>query len=136
MVESIMLWIEQNPELTKQIVFASLALFGMMTVIGTLSLAVLAFNPIVAGIILALVGFILIVRNLDQILQLLKNDSEAVWAGIKIIFQEAIDWIITHTLQPLMGWIDKIISAISRVKEGVSSITSKVGSSISSTVSK
>src|SRR3990167_216414 len=136
MVESIMLWIEQNPELTKQIVFASLALFGMMTVIGTLSLAVLAFNPIVAGIILALVGIFLIVRNLDEILKLLKNDSEAIWAGIKIIFQEAIDWIISNTLKPLMDWIDRIISAISRIRESISSVTSKVGGAISSTVSR
>lgn len=133
-IESLMLWIQNNPELTKQILIAGLAVTGLTAVIGALGLAVLAFNPIVAGIVLAITGFIFIIRQLNEIIKIFQTDSAAVWAGVKIIFKEAVDWIIDHTLKPLMDWIDKVVSAIRRVRDSISSVAGKAVGGITNTI--
>jgi hypothetical protein len=135
-IEQLAVWIQQNPELTKQILIAGLAVTGLTAVIGALGLAVMAFNPVVAGIVLAIAGFVWWINNLNEIIKIFKTDSEAVWAGIKIIFKEAVDWIIDHTLRPLMDWVDKVVAAINRVKNAVSSVAGKATSSVSNTLKK
>lgn len=134
-IQTTIAWAQEHPELVRQIGFAALAITGLMVAIGTLSLAILAFNPIVAGIVLAITGFIFIIRQLNEIVKILQNDMGTVWAGIKVIFQEAIDWIISKTLEPLMAWIDRIISAVNRAKDAVGGLGGKVSNAVKSGVS-
>jgi TP901 family phage tail tape measure protein len=125
-------WMTQNPELTRLIVMATLAVAGLVAVAGILGLLLptiiagftLLMGPI--GLVIAIIGTLIwTIKNVVGILDILLNHSDEVWAGIKIIFKEAVDWILDHTLRPLMEWIDKVASALSSVvskREAVSSL--------------
>lgn len=134
-LENVTEWIRQNPELTKQVILITGAVFGLMAVVGSLSLAFLAFNPIVAGIVIALTGLVVTIRNVGEIFKMLRDDSDLIWEGIKITFKESIDWIIEKTIKPLIDWVQRIIDMLNRVRDGISSIGGKTATAVSSAVS-
>jgi len=82
------------------------------------------------GIITALlVGLGIVIYNVIEIFKILSNDLNLVWAGIKIMFKEAIDYII-GLFSPLFDVIDRVKSALSSIADGVKGAVSKVTSKL------
>lgn len=147
-------WAEKNPELVKQIVIGTLALAGLVAVIGTLGMiiiplkagilglgAVFAFIASPIGIIIALIGTLVglgwyLYNNWEKVAGGLKivweNIAEvatAVWNGIKEVVRTVINFMIGMIEGWVNGWIkgiNLIINSINRL----SSIAKKVGISI------
>lgn len=90
-------WAEKNPELLVKIIMIGGALAGLVAVIGTLGLVlppIIAFFgmlslPII-GVGLTIAGIIFIITQVIQIFNILKNDSDLIWTGIKTIAQEKL----------------------------------------------
>lgn len=142
-IATVTAWIQNNPELARGIILATLAVAGLVAVVGTLGIllpAIIGFFSILAGpvgIIIAIVGVLIFtINNLIGIFDILWNHGDEVWEGLKVIFNDAIQWIIDHTLKPLMEWIDKVKDALSAVASAVSKVVSGAGGVIKSAVSK
>lgn len=136
-IEGLIQWMAQNPELTKQIILASLALTGLVAVVGTLGLLI----PIVTagftalagpvGIIIAIIiGLTVAVTNVVNIVRILQTDWQNVLEGMKLIAQEKIQPII-DLFNKLKDLIDNVISGIGRAASAASSKLSNAVSSIS-----
>ncbi|MCK5015450.1 MAG: phage tail tape measure protein [Candidatus Peribacteraceae bacterium] len=129
-------WIDANPQLTRNIIIASIAIAGLVAVIGLLGLALpaiisgfalLTASPI--GLILAGIGLIilLVVNNLDLLkekwtsfMALLENigildDFKLIWEELKTLWQDNIIPLIQtlktelEPLLPILETIGKII---------------------------
>jgi hypothetical protein len=132
-------WIAQNPELVQQITLAALAVTGLVAAIGTLGLIL---PPIIAGFTLLLgpVGLVIAilgalafaVYKVVLIMQTLQEDGALIWEGIKLYFKEAVDWILSKTLDPLMAGLQKVMGFIEKIRDGIKSIGGKVGKVVSS----
>lgn len=129
---------EQNPELVKNIALAAAAITGLVAIMGTLGLLL---PPIIAGfgLLMTPVGLVIgvmgalsfAVMQVVRILQLLQTDSAAVWQGIKLSFKEAVDFILSKTLDPLVEKLKSVIDYLKRVRDGIASIGGKVSSAFS-----
>ncbi|MGI1661389.1 hypothetical protein ACRDNQ_04025 [Palleronia sp. KMU-117] len=139
LIDKIAEWIATNPELTKNILIATAAVAGLVAIVGTLGLLL---PPIIAGFTLllgpvglaiAIIGALgFAVMRVVQILDILKNDTAMVWLGIKEYFKEAVDFIISKTLDPLIAKLESVISFLKRVRDGIAAIGGKVGGAVSS----
>lgn len=143
-VKDMATWIKENPKLVKTIIIVSAALAGLIAVIGAVGIAMTVFNPIVAGIILAIAGIVTatiflgkkiaqvvawIIVNWDKISESTKNVWNSIlnffkniWSGIKNVFNSSVNWIMDK-LEPLLNVIRK-----------VKSIGGKIGSAIGGAV--
>ena len=133
-IEKVAVWIEKNPELTLTIAAVVAGIFALLTILGTLGIAVplittgivafgsaLAFvaaNPIVI-IIAALVAMIAKVALAMKEVGGAKEFFRQTWDGIKIIFDETIGAIINK--------IEDFISAIDRAAAKFRSFLSTTG---------
>lgn len=136
-IEKIMEWVTANPELTRNILLATFAISGLVAVVGALGLVLPAIitgftllsGPagIIIGIIIAL-G--IAVTNVTKIFLIFQNDMGLVWAGVKEMFKESIDYII-ELFNPLFKVIDKVKNALSSIASGVKGAVSKVSSKLS-----
>jgi tape measure domain-containing protein len=131
----------EHPKLTTAIILAAAALTGLVALIGTIGLilpTVIAGFVLLAGpvglIIVAIVALSAAITYLIIKWGEIRTAFIEGWTALKAIFKETVDWIIANTLQPLMDWINKVVSALSRVKESVSSVASKVGSGITNSI--
>lgn len=127
-------WIADNPELARLIILTTIGIAGLVAVVGLLGMAlpaIIAGFTLLAGpvgIIIAIIGTLIwTINNVVQIMDLLLNHSDEVWAGLKIMFKEAVDWIIDKTLGRLMEWIDKVKDALSDLKNAAGGLVSSVG---------
>jgi hypothetical protein len=143
LIMTITTWISENQGLTLAIIAITGGLFGLLAIIGTLGLvlpAIIAGFGLLSSTVFIVIGIIaglvLAISNVSKIMYILQHDMGLVWSGIKVMFQEAVNWIIDKTLQPLLDFIDKIVSALNRIKDGAGSILGKVGGAIKGGVSK
>jgi hypothetical protein len=141
-IQSVSTWVQENSELTKWILIAGLAISGLVAVVGMLGLvlpAVITGFTLLAGPIGIVIGIIavlaLAITNIVKIMDLLQNHSKEIWEGMKIIFKEAIDWIVDKTIRPLMDWIDKVKGALQALMSMASGVFSTVGGFIGKGVS-
>jgi len=137
-IQKIMDWIQANPELTRNIVLATMAIAGIVAVVGTLGLilpAVITGFTLLAGpvgIIIAALGLLwFAIDKIIKIYVLLRDHSAEVWAGLKIMFKEAIDAIVAY-FQPLIDIVNKVSDAIGKVASKMASVGQAVGGKISS----
>lgn len=124
-------WVEANPELARNIVLASLAVAGLVTVIGALSLALLAFNPIALVIVGTITAIMMIIYAVNNAVKLFGTSWGEIWEGIKATAKSAYDFISSTLINPLISGLERVINFIDRVRSGISSIGGKVGSSVS-----
>ena len=148
-VEEIGKWIQQNPELTKNIIILTAAITGIIAVVGTLGLllpslitgfkafgAILTFITSPVGLVVAAIAGLIAIgvalwKNWDEI----SEKAGEIWGNI----QDTISSVIGH-LKGLIGefvnWFqdkfDFIGDTISRVKDAIGSIGSLVGGAVSS----
>ena len=123
-IEKIATWIEQNPELVLTIAAVVAGIFALITVVGTLGLAIpilttgftalgavftfIAANPIVLLIAALAAVSLALKRAMDQTGGA-KEFFRQTWDGIKIIFDETIGSIIAKINQ-FIGAIDQAVS--------------------------
>jgi hypothetical protein len=159
-VEKISVWIQQNPELARNIIIATLAITGIIAVLGTLGIIIASITPLITTLgvvigaisfpILLIIGLLTIIGiaiaylalnwakhwdNIKWAMGVTVEFMTGAWDSIKGTFKSATDWIVSNTLEPLMKWIDKVANAIERVREGIASIGGKVGSAVKNTAS-
>lgn len=130
-------WAKEHPELTQQIIIATAAVFGIIAAVGTLGLAIpmivtgLTLLGGTLGIVIAIfAGLVLAVTNVIQIYNILKNESELVWEGIKIIIKEKVDAIVGY-FQPLIDILTAVWNKITAIADRAKSVAGGVVSSVS-----
>jgi hypothetical protein len=144
-IEKVIEWTSAHPELTRNLILVTLAVTGLVAVIGTLGLLlppIIAFfgllSPPVLVVTGIIAGLILTVTNLIKIFNILKEDSALVWDGIVITIKEAgsaIMGVFDKIKNGVMAIIEKVRSLIDAFKElnivqGAKNVGSKIISSI------
>lgn len=131
-------WVQAHPQLTKNIILVVGAVTGLVAIVGTLGLLlpgiIVLFTALTGpiGIIIAIVLVLwYTVQKLIDIFTLLRDHSSEVWAGLKIMFKEAIDAIVGF-FQPLIDIIDSIVDKIESIGTGIANVAKSVGSKIAS----
>jgi phage-related protein len=144
-IEKVIEWTSAHPELTRNLILVTLAVTGLVAVIGTLGLLlppIIAFfgllSPPVLVVTGIIAGLILTVTNLIKIFTILKEDSALVWDGIVITIQEAgsaIMGVFDKIKNGVMAIVEKVRNLIDAFKElnivqGAKNVGSKIISSI------
>lgn len=134
LIEGLGRWVEQNPQLTKTIIIATLALLGIVTVLGTIGLiiptvitgigllgasmsAVLSASAV--GLIVA--GIVLIANNIKDIIGVL-FDVELTW---KDVWNSIIDFT-SDVIAKIIPMIEPIVDIFSKIKSGMSDVAVKI----------
>jgi hypothetical protein len=118
-------WLKENPELARNIIMVVGAVAGLIAVMGTVTLLMMAFNPIsliVAGTIASLT---LIFVGVNNALKMFGVSWGDVWEGIKKATQGAVNFItsfIESMVNSYIKMINTIIRAINRVASAASSL--------------
>lgn len=101
-------WAENNPDLLAKIIMIAGAIAGLVAVVGFLGMAlpaVIAGFTLLAGPIGIVIGIIAAlgwtIMNIIKIYQMLRDDSDLIWEGIKIIISEKITAIKTSIVKSL-----------------------------------
>jgi ElaB/YqjD/DUF883 family membrane-anchored ribosome-binding protein len=111
-------FVEKHPQLTAGVIIVVGGLLGLVTVIGTLTIAFSALNlamlpyiAIIAGIALAIGAGIYVYRNWGEIMEWLGRVFGEVWDGIKITIQE---WwtVVTTTMQSVWSSVQSVLKSI------------------------
>lgn len=135
-IDAVIKWTSEHPELTKNLLIVAAAVSGLIAVVGLLGLALPA---IIAGftILLGPVGLviiaiaavtaatILLVKNWEKIKEFFKQT----WDGIKIIFNEAVDSVMSK-LQPLLNFLEKVRGAMNNVISGAQNLAGNAVGSV------
>lgn len=127
-------WIEKNPELTRTIILVAGAVAGFLAVFGSLGLMIGGITTLftfllspIGLVMLALAALVAIavvlIANWDKV----KAFFARLWEDIKNIFKDAIDWIMSKTLDPFLEMINKIVAAVERIGQGLGNAVSAVG---------
>lgn len=117
-VERLGAWVQNNPELVKNIVLATGAIAGLVAVAGSLGLVLLALMPLIgpAGIVLAaIIAFTGTIYALNESIKILQNDWDLVWLGMKETAREATEWIMSKVFAPFEQQLRNIISLMEMV---------------------
>lgn len=125
-IEKVARWIEQNPELTKNIIIAAMAVTGLIAAAGALSAVLLAFNPVAAGVVAAVGGIVFAVTQVMGIINVLQKEWDLVWLGMKLTVSNVVNSIIglvEGMLNKVIGAINKVIKSINRVIEKAADVT-------------
>jgi hypothetical protein len=137
LIEKIAAWIEQNPRLAANILIATMAVTGLVAIIGTLGLILpmviagftLLLGPI--GLIgLAIVGLGFIIYNLMGIWDALVNHGDEVWQGLKIQFKEGVNFLIGLAESWANSWVkavNVILGALNKIKFSIPSWVPGIG---------
>lgn len=118
-------WIEQNPELTRNIVLVVAALTGFVAVMGTLTLLFMAFNPIAFAITGIVVGLIFVFKAVNDALEMFGLSWGNVWEGIKQTTVRIVGAVITFVegmINAVIDGINAIIKAINMVMNAASKV--------------
>lgn len=132
-------WAEQNPELISKLILVGGAVAGVVAVVGTLGVllpAIIAGFTLLAGTVGIVIGIFvalgIAIYKIIAIYKLLKEDSDLVWEGMKIMARETVDSIV--------GWFtdawDKIKKVVDAIKNAVNVVKTKASSIGSSIVDK
>jgi hypothetical protein len=121
MIEKVSVWVEQNPELTRNIILTALAVSGLIAMVGMLSVVMLAFNPVVAGVVLAIAGIGVVVYEILEILKILSNDWDMVWLGMKL----TVIGVVNSVIGLVEGMINKVIEGLNAFIKKVNTVINK-----------
>lgn len=142
-IEKVAQWISENQRLVLIVTAVTAGVFALLAVVGTLGLLlpmiVLLFGLLsgTVGVVIGIIaGLAFAITNVTKIMLILQNDMELVWEGIKIIFKEAIDWIISKALDPLHVQLQRILDMLHAVSGGVGGIMGRVGGAIGGAISR
>lgn len=146
LVQKFVDWAEQNPETVKNIILVTGAVAGLVAIFGTLGIilpAIITFFGLLSAPVLLIIGILgaltFAVWKVVEIFQLLHDDGELIWEGIKLYVKEAIDSIVkwfTDAWNTITKIVDKIKSAVSSVGGAIKSVGGSIKSGVSSAVSK
>lgn len=137
LVEQMADWIESHPDLTKNIILAVAALAALVAVVGLLGLALptimvgfgLLLGPV--GLVLAAIaGLIFTIRQLNEIWKILESDMDLVWAGIKVMFKDGVNFLIDMAEAFANSWVkavNAVINALNTIQVSIPSWVPKIG---------
>ncbi|MGX7894409.1 phage tail tape measure protein [Tsuneonella sp. HG222] len=131
-IENVGHWIQQNPELARNIILVTGAVTGLMTVLAAITLTLLAFNPVAIMIIATIAGIAAIVYSVRNAMQEFGVSWAEVWEGVKNATIAAVDAML-GPLDEIVVAVAKALAALSKlpgVKLGVS-VTKKAFKSVS-----
>lgn len=152
-VERVVAWVEQNPQLTKTIIEVSAGLAGLAIVLGTGGLLLLQATYAVQALgsafsFLAANPIVLLVAGLALIVTWLKNEIaqlygvevtwKDVWNEIKGWFSAVVDWLsdqfltISHGLQGIFDFASKVIDLFTRLPSIAANAINSVTKSLAS----
>lgn len=114
MLEQLAAWIAANPELSRNIILVTGAVTGLIAVIGTLGIVIMAFNPIAAGIVLAIAGISAIVYAVSNAMKTFGLTWGEVWEAVKSATLSAID--------AMLGPLDEIVSAVGKALDALAKL--------------
>lgn len=121
-------WVEQNPELTRNIVIAAAAIAGLVAVLGTLTLLFMAINPISLIVVGAIAGISAIFFALNNTLDMFGLTWGNVWEGIKQTTVRIVGAVITlvqEMINTVIKGINGIIRAINKVSNAAADVLGK-----------
>jgi len=139
-ITNIIEWAKENPELTRNIVIATAAIFGLLAVVGLLGLALpaiitgftLLFSPValIIGIVAALIAIgVLLYQRWDWVVSSLKNlwlswltrlekdqkRIEGILDIIKRAFTKAWEWIKRTFVDPFLEGLNTLLAPLTRI---------------------
>lgn len=118
-------WIKENPTLTRNIILVVAALTGFVAVMGTLTLLLMAFNPVSVAIIAGIGLFATVSYGTVKALEFLSEKWKSIWGGIKSVTYTTINGIIAMVewyVNTYVSAINTVIRAINRVIAKASAI--------------
>lgn len=118
-------WIKENPELARNVVIAAGAVTGLVTVMGMLTLAMMALSPWAIIITGAIIAIGLVIYALGNALKMFGLTWGDVWEGIKKVtigIINGITWAIEQMIDLIIGRINAVIRMINRVASAASNI--------------
>ncbi len=141
LIEKFVAWAEQHPDLIAKILLIGGGVSALVLAVGTLGLllpgiitAFTVLGPVILPISAIILGLIVIVKNVIAIFNLFKNDSKAIWEGIKAYFKEAIDAVVGY-FKPLIDIIEMVMSKLSALASGVKNVVGGAISTVTGLVS-
>jgi hypothetical protein len=117
-IEKVAAWVEQNPELTRNIIIATAAIAGLIAVVGAIGIAMMALNPIGIIIVGAIAGISAIVYALTNTLKMFGLTWGEVWNTAKSLFAGFVNF----TIGLAEGWANSWIGAVNMVIDALNSI--------------
>lgn len=145
-IEKIGTWIEENPELARNIAIGAAAIAGLVAVVGLLGIALpaiitgfgLLLSPI--GLIVAAVAGLIAIgimwwKNWDT----MKENAKKLWENIKETFKGAIDAVIGFfkgLWDGAIGWMEDLRASVrGRVSDIKNTLVNTIKSAISNVIS-
>lgn len=113
-IQSFAEWAEKNPELTEKIILVSAAIAGVVAIMGTLGIVLLAFNPIAVGIVMAMSGIAAIIYAVKNAMEQFSVTWSEVWNAVREATLVAVD--------AMLGPLDEIVDAVARAIEALASL--------------
>lgn len=110
----IVTFVQENGPLIRTIVMVVAAIAGFVAIMGTITLALLAFNPITLIIIGAIAGIIAIVYAINNAIKMFGGTWGGIWEGIKTAAKAQIDFVVGY-LKGLIEWVKKTLDALASV---------------------
>jgi hypothetical protein len=107
-VNSILEWVEANPQLTGTIIGVTVALTALVAVVSTISILLLALNPVSLTIIAVMAGIGLAIIGISAILSKFGLTWSDVWDGIKAVTIVVVNSIMTMLESYINFWVSSI----------------------------
>jgi hypothetical protein len=136
LVQKFVDWAEKNPELISKLILVGGAVAGVVAVVGTLGVmlpAIIAGFTLLTGTLGIVIGIIaglgFAIYKIIGIYKILKEDSDLVWEGMKIMAKETVDSIVgwfTSAWDKIKKIVDSIKGAVNVVKDKASSIGTSI----------
>jgi len=109
-IDKFIAWADKNPELLGKIILIAGAIAGLVAVMGTLGLvlpAIISGFALLASpvglVALAIAGVVFAVIQVVRIFQMLRDDGDLIWLGIKTSINEKIQAISTTITKVING---------------------------------
>jgi len=107
-VNSILEWVEANPQLTGTIIGVTVALTALIAVVSTVSVLLLALNPVSLIIIAVMAGIGLAIIGITAILSKFGLTWGDVWDGIKAVTIVVVNSLISMLESYINFWVSSI----------------------------
>lgn len=128
-IEKVASWIEANPKLTASIAGIAIGGAALLVVLGAVGVAIpiiisaFALFTGTAGVVIATLGALtLAITQVVRIVDLLRNQWDDVWLGIKLTVAETVNSVVSM----IEAMINKVIDGINFLIKKVNGVISKV----------
>lgn len=129
-LDQVATWIEENPELTRNIVIVAAAVAGLVAVIGTLSLLLLAFNPISIMIVGVMAAIAAAFIGLNNLLKMFGLTWSEVWEGAKNGLKGTVNFFIGLAESFANSWVSAVnlvVRALNSIQVSIPDWVPKIG---------